>query len=263
MRLRALFPGFCSGTLLLMTGLYVAWPAAADELKDQAIARLAASHDPEIPVAIGRVVVRQAGLKAIRQRLADAGRREVLGPGWNRDAPEWQAAERKIEAAIDDVIVTQLEQGAWLQEGWARVAASVLNGEEADEIAAHFATEGGRQQRIVVELLIVGETVLANYTFTDRLDYRVKGTADEIGKLQEIWWSREPFRVRKFDQYPGAIRFAGENPGVKYTKALAIQGIEVVTRRIDAAAAEAATRAASIDLDPDIEAFRRRMSGSR
>lgn len=164
---------------------------------------------------------------------------------------------------IDDVIVTRLEQGAWMQEGWARVAAAVLNGEEADEIATHFATEGGREQRIVVELLIVGETVLANYTFTDRLDYRVQGTGAEIGRLQEIWWAREPFRVREFDKYPGAIRFAGENPGVKYTKALAIQGIEVITVRIDAAAAEAVAQAEAIDLEPFTETWRGRTSGAR
>lgn len=239
-----------------------AWPAAADDLKDQAVARLAASHDPEIPVAIGRIVVKQAGLKAIRQRLADQGRRNSLGKGWNMGTPEWQAAEQAITAAIDDVVASRLEQGTWMQDGWAGVASAALQAEEADEIGTHFSTAGGREQRIVVELLIVGETVLANYTFTDRLDYQAKGTEADVARLQEIWWSREPFRVRDFSAYPGAIRFAGENPGVKYTKALAIQGIEVVTRRIDAAAAEAATLAKAMDLDPFIEAYRQRTSGA-
>ena len=250
-----------SGIFLVALCAASATPAATDELKDQTIARLAASHDPEIPVAIGRIVVKQAGLKAIRQRLADEGRRRSLGPAWNREAPEWQAAERDAAAAIDAVIGARLEQGDWLQDGWARVAASVLNAEEADQIAAHFSTEGGREQRVVVELLIVGETVMANYTFTERLDYQVKGTEADVAKLQEIWWVREPFRVRDFSVYPGAMRFAGENPGVKYTKALAIQGIEVVTRRIDAAAAEAAAQARAIDLDPFIETWRGRTGG--
>ena len=62
--------------------------------------------------------------------------------------------------------------------------------EEADEIATHFASEGGGEQRVVVELLLIGETVLANYTFTDRLDYRVKGAEREIAHLQEVWWAR-------------------------------------------------------------------------
>jgi len=251
-----------TGLFLLAVGTALAWPAAADELKDQAVARLAASHDPVIPVAIGRIVVKQAGLKAFRQYIAEQGRRNALGPGWNMNAPEWQAAERKLVGAIDDLVATRLEQGAWMQEGWAGVASAVLNAEEADEIGTHFSTDGGREQRIVVELLIVGETVLANYTFTDRLDYQVKGTEADVARLQEIWWSREPFRVRDFSAYPGAIRFAGENPGVKYTKALAIQGIEVVTRRIDSAAAQAVTLAKAVDLDPFIEAYRQRTSGA-
>jgi len=250
-----------TGLFLLAVGAALAWTAAADELKDQAVARLAASHDPVIPVAIGRIVVKQAGLKAFRQRIAEQGRRNALGPGWNLNAPEWQAAERKLAAAIDDLVATRLE-GAWMQEGWAGVASAVLNAEEADEIGTHFSTDGGREQRIVVELLIVGETVLANYTFTDRLDYQVKGTEADVARLQEIWWSREPFRVRDFSAYPGAIRFAGENPGVKYTKSLAIQGIEVVTRRIDSTAVQAVTIAKAMDLDPFIEAYRQRTSGA-
>lgn len=249
------------GIFLAVVGAVLAWPVAADDLKDQAVARLASSHDPEIPVAIGRIVVKQAGLKAIRQRLAEQGRRKALGPGWNMNAPEWRAAEQAITPAIDDVVASRLEQGTWMQDGWAGVASVVLNSEEADEIGTHFSTEGGREQRMVVELLIVGETVLANYTFTDRLDYQVKGTEADIARLQEIWWSREPFRARDFSAYPGAIRFAGENPGVKYTKVLAIQGIEVVTRRIDSAAAEAAALAKSMDLEPFIEAWRRRTGG--
>jgi hypothetical protein len=245
---------------VLLAGLLAAAPALADDLKAQAVARLAASHDPEIPVAIGRVVVKQAGLQAIRQRLAEAGRAAGLGPQWNARAPEWQAAEREHAAAVDAIIDRELQQGTWMQDGWAQVAASVLSAEEADEIAGHFATPAGREQRVVVELLIVGETVMANYTFTNRIDTTVPGLGDDVARLQKIWWDREPFRVRNFDGQPGAIRFAGENPGVKYTKALAIQGIEVVTRRIDAAAAEAARVAASANVDAHIDAWRQRTS---
>jgi hypothetical protein len=245
--------------------LLVAWlaalPAAGDDGKAQAISRLAASHDPEIPVAIGRVVVKQAGLQAIRQRLAEAGRAAGLGPGWNARAPEWQAAERAHAAAVDGLIGRELEQGTWMQEGWAQVAASVLNAEEADEIAHHFATPAGREQRVVLELLVVGETVMANYTFTNRIDTTVPGLGEDVARLQKTWWDHEPFRVRNFDGQPGAIRFAGENPGVKYTKALAIQGIEVVTRRIDAVAAEAAQLAATTPLEEYLDAWRRRTGG--
>lgn len=75
MKNRAPLPGRCLGTLLLVAALHLAaMPALADEAKDRAIARLAASHDPEIPIAIGRAVIKQAGLKAIRAVLADRRR---------------------------------------------------------------------------------------------------------------------------------------------------------------------------------------------
>jgi hypothetical protein len=253
--------GFAQGRAVLAM---LAWllaattPVAADPLKAQAIARLSASHEADIPVAIGRVVVKQAGLRALRLRLAQAGRDAGLGAGWNESAPEWLAAEARLQAAFDELVARRLEQGNWLQEGWARVAAATLDAEEADEIASHFATEGGREQRTVVELVIVGETVMANYTFTNRLDYRMRGTERDVATLQETWWTREPLRVRDFSRYPGTLWFAGENPGIKYTRALAIQGIGVILDRIDRAAEEAVARAQSLDLAPYLEAWRSR-----
>jgi hypothetical protein len=264
MKIRALLPGLCRGILLLVASLHLAgMPALADDAKNQAIARLAVSHDPEIPIAIGRVVIKQAGLKAIRAVLADRGRTLGLGPDWNPAAPEWQAAEGQLTKLVDDLVAVRLDDAAWFREGLGGAAANVLNAEEADEIATHFATEGGGEQRVVVELLLMGETVLANYTFTDRIDYRVKGAEREIAHLQEVWWAREPFRARDFNAYPNAIRFAGENPGIKYTKMLAIQGIEVITQRIDHTAAEVGQAVGVADIEPFVEAYRRRKADSR
>jgi len=58
--------------LALITLLAAASSAfgATDALKDEAIARLAASHDPAIPLAIGRLYVKQAGLQSARTLLA-------------------------------------------------------------------------------------------------------------------------------------------------------------------------------------------------
>ncbi|MBI3527913.1 MAG: hypothetical protein HY067_08080 [Betaproteobacteria bacterium] len=127
-----------------MISLHLAgMPALADDAKGQAVARLAASHDPEIPIAIGCVVIKQAGLKAIRAMLADRGLARGLGPDWNPAAPEWQAAEGQLAELVDDLIAVRLEDPAWFREGLGGAAADVLNAEEADEIATHFATEGG------------------------------------------------------------------------------------------------------------------------
>jgi hypothetical protein len=235
--------------------------AATDELKQEAIARLAASHDPAIPVAIGRVYVKQAGLQAAERLLAERGNAEGLGSQWGPQAPEWQAAEADLAGVVDAVIARGIEDPAWLREAWSETSARVLNAEEADFIAQHFATEGGGQQRQVIEMLIVGETLMAYYTFTDRLHYNVRGSEREIAALQTVWWEREPFALKDFTAYPDAMRFAGADPGVKYCKMLAIQGIEAINAHYAVVVAEtqAALRADQGRVDAYLAQFRNRI----
>jgi hypothetical protein len=243
-----------------LTAMIAAGPAAADALKDDAIERLAASHEPDVPMAVGRLAVKQAGLVAARTLLAKRGSDAGLGRGWNAAAPEWRDAEAQFSRIIDGVIARGIEQPQWLHVIWADQAASVLNAEEADEIATHFATPNGREQRIVVEVKVVGELLQANYTFTNRITDQVPGSEKELARMQTVWAEREPFRDRNFDGDAGAARFGSRNPGVKYVKMLAIQGVDAMLGHIDAVCAEAvrAVADASAQADPFIEAYRRR-----
>ncbi|HKQ22864.1 MAG TPA: hypothetical protein VJT81_00295 [Burkholderiales bacterium] len=245
---------------VVLTALIAIGPAAADTLKDDAIARLAASHEPDIPLAVGRLAVKQAGLGAARTLLARRGHDARLGRGWNAAAPEWQDAEVHFSRIIDAVIARRIEDPEWLLVIWTDQAAGVLNAEEADEIATHFATAIGREQRVVVEVKVVGELLLSNYTFTDRISDRVPGSEREFARMQATWAEREPFRARNFDGDVGAARFGSRNPGVKYVRMLAIQGVHAIIAHIDAACAEAvrAVTDASAQADPFIEAWRRR-----
>jgi len=248
--------------LALITLLAAASSAfgATDALKDEAIARLAASHDPAIPLAIGRLYVKQAGLQSARTLLAERGKAEGLGADWSPRAPEWQGAEMQLTRVIDDLIARRVDDAAWFREAWAREAARFLNAEEADEIATHFSTEGGRQQRAVIELLLVGETLIANYTFTDRIRYNVKGSEHEMQQLQKVWWVTDHLKIYDFTPYPNAIHFATQDPGVKYCKMLAIQGIDALNRHYDAVVQEmtSALRQAGGEIDPYIAQYRAR-----
>jgi hypothetical protein len=246
--------------MLLSAATSPAWP---DDSKDQALARLAACHDPEIPIAIGRVVVKQAGLRRMRVKLSRAGAAAALGRDWNASAVHWQAAEKQMAHTVDNLITDRLLDQAWFRQGWARAAGGVLTGEEAGEIATHFETEGGREQRVVVEMVLIGETVLANYTFTERIDYQLKGSEAEIRDLQRSWWAREPLRERDFSRYPNVVRFAGENPGIKYSRMLAIQGVGMIVERIDRVTAEALEAVDAADVGPFVEAHRRDAAKSR
>jgi len=235
--------------------------AAADPLQDEAVTRLVASHDPAIPIAIGRVYVKQMGLQAARDMLLQRGKTANAGPEWGPKAPEWQAAEARLTGVVDRIIARDVEDPAWLREAWAHEAQRVLNAEEADEIASHFATPAGSAQREVIELLVVGETLMATYTFTDRIRYDVKGSEREIGNLQEVWWNRDPFRVRDFTGDATAVRFASLDPGVKYCRMLAIQGIERINTHYDDVVRElhAELLRQANDIDPYVARFRRRV----
>ena len=236
----------------------VASSAWADDMKDDAIRRLVAIHEPDVPVAVGRLAVKQAGLSAARALLAKRGREAGLDRGWNAHQPEWQEAEARIAGAVDALIARRIEDPAWVRAILTEQFARTLNGEEADEIATHFASGMGREQRIVIEIKVVGELLLANYTFTNRIDNRVRGSESEYARMQKVWSDREPFRVRNFDGDAGAQRFGTRNPGIKYVKMLAMQGVEGMIRHIDAVRDEAAEAVAATDVDASIDAYRTR-----
>lgn len=252
--------------LFASVAIALAAPARADdaELKREAIARLAASHDPAIVIGVGRVYLKQAGLLKARALLRERGSAAGLGREWGPNAPAWQAAEHELTEIIDAVIAQRVEDPAWFHAAWGAAAAQILSAEEADEIASHFATEGGRLQRAVLELLLVGETLVAYYTFTERIRYDVPGSEREMAQLQKAWWVEDHRRVYDFTPYPDAMHFAGQDPGVKYAKMLAIQGIDTINRHYAAVAAEIALRlqAASGTVDRQVQRFRERTQHS-
>ena len=232
----------------------------ADALKDDAVQRLARSHDPEISIAIGRLYVKQAALRAARARLARQGAAAGLGRNWSPASPEWVAAEQALMARVPPIVATRLDDPEWFHAAWAKEADRLLNAEEADELANHFATPGGREQRVTIELLMVGETVMANYTMTDRIQYTMADTRAEIEHLQSVWWNRDPFAVRDFSKDPGTMRFATSNPGIKYAKMLAMRGVGSVIDHLDTVAkvAVAAVEADAPEVDSLIASVPRR-----
>ncbi len=246
--------------LAILAALFAAATATADVLKDDAIARLAASHEPDVPLAVGRLAVKQAGLGAMRKQLAARGRAAGLGRDWNAKAVEWQEAEALFIPAIDAMIRERIDNPSWVESIFVQQAEKVLNAEEADDIATHFATANGREQRKVVEIKVLGELMLANYTFTLRIDDRVRGSETEYSRMQQVWSDREPFKARNFDGDEGAARFGTRNPGVKYVQKLAFGGVEQMLGYIDTVCAEvvAAVNRDAAQADSFIEAYRRR-----
>jgi hypothetical protein len=236
-------PGNLWRNLVCIALLAPAWPAwAVDEeeaAKLDAVSRVVESHDPALPVHIGRVYVKQAALNAARGLLSERGAAAGLGRDWNLSHPEWQRAEAALTQGVDELIARRVTNPAWVREAWSELAARTLNGEEADEIAVHFQSEGGVYQRRVIEWF-VGELMLQTYTFTDRLRYGVPGAEQEMRELQQATHARAMLdRIYDFTEYPGAMRFASRDPGVKYFKMMMLQGVHALHVHLEAVADEA------------------------
>jgi hypothetical protein len=247
---------------MLAFSILITGPVFADEFEGQAVSRLAHSLEPTIPVALGKAVVRQSALLHARELLAEYGRRADLGEGWNASAPEWQAAEDALMQDVLKLISDRIERPEWFYTVLRREIANVLDAEEADYIATHFTTRAGNEQRILLQMRVVGELLMTSYTFTDKLDYSVPGLQDDLVELQDAYWELEPRRVRDFMDDPRAIKFAGQAAGLKYTKMLAISGVDGFVVHIDSVAALA--REAIDNAQPLVEdyaeAYRRRVA---
>lgn len=212
-----------------------------DELKRDAVSRVVETHDVALPVYIGRVYVKQAALATARDLLAERGKAAGLDrKTWNMETPQWQAAERELMQGTGELIARKVASGYWVQEAWSEEVSNALNGEEADEIAVHFRTEGGELQRRVIEWF-VGELTLQTYTFTDRLKYGVPGSEQEMRDLQIATSEAKSHFAPIYDltKYDGTMRFAQSQAGIKYFRMMALQGVGIVHAHLEQVADEA------------------------
>lgn len=234
-------------------------------LKKASVFRLAHSLDPAVPVAVGQVVVRQASLLRARQLLADYGQRAGLDAGWNMSAPEWQQAERALTAQANALIESEIVVPGWFYEVVERETAKVLDAEEADYIATHFTTPVGREQRILLQMRLVAEVLMANYSFTNRIDYTVPGLEGDLQGLSTAYWNMEPFRQRANMTGPESMKFAGNAAGLKFTRMLAINGIEGFSTHINSVALQAVNNvdAAAPLIGEYAEQYQRRTKSSQ
>jgi hypothetical protein len=255
-----LWPAAVVAGLFVSVALAVQDPSE-EELKRDAVSRLVEAHDVTMPVYIGRVYVKQAALTAARNLLAEKGKAAGLdGKIWNLDSPQWQGAERELMQGTDALIQRKVAGGSWVQEAWSEQVSTILNGEEADEIAVHFRTEGGELQRRVIEWF-VGELTLQTYTFTDRLKYGVPGSEQEMRDLQVATYEAKSHFAPIYDltKYDNTMRFASSEAGIKYFKMMAIQGVNLVHQHLEVVAEEArkTIRSRAALVDPFIEKAKR------
>jgi hypothetical protein len=221
----------CSLTLCSLT---IGAAHAQQDLKDNAVQRVVHAHDASIFVATGALYLKQTAIRA-----ADG---KPLSPA--------------LESEVDHIIDTNVRDPAWFYAAWSSAIEPLLSVQEADEIAAHFTTEGGQLQRQVIEQAL-GEVLMSTYTFTNRIDYHLAGSSREmqdlqrsvgpargtcacptqkdLQDLQRVTDSRQ-FNGQDLSIYPGAVAFATGGTGVKYVKILMMQGVGSINTHFESVA---------------------------
>jgi len=235
----------------------------------EAVERVVESHDTTLLIGAGNLMIKQSAVRSARRLLREWGHEAGLAGEWWDDAPQYRAAKAELLKVADATIQRRYASGAWLKEAWYEYTARELNGEEADVIANHFQTEGGRKVRMLMDWYL-GEMVMFNYTFTDRFEYELQDAERELKALQQEAQKRIPVEDIEFtSRYPESFQFlacSGENrycPGVKYWKMLIYPLVGEIIRYIDSVSAdiEAQMRAQRPAVERYIEAFKASRQG--
>ena len=221
---------FCLMILLCFNCPVKAEDGTAQSYHYQAVNRLVVQHDPAMPIAIGCLVAKQAGLIKIRQMLENYGNKNTLGESWNATAPEWLEAEKELTTILDHQIGILVRDPTWFNTALYDLFVERLSAEEADEIANHFQTNAGNIQREIIDMSMIAETLQLAYTISRTIKPNIQGSEREYDELQRVWWSARPtFAVRaNIYKDPAVRRFAGQETGRKYGRMIAMQGIGAI-----------------------------------
>ncbi|HVY04953.1 MAG TPA: hypothetical protein VHB46_03150 [Burkholderiales bacterium] len=224
---------------LILSFLLASGAALAQNANEEAVQRVAQSHDPAMFLATGALYVKQEAVRA------NGGK--ALPP--------------ELDAEVERLIDAEVRDPAWFRETLAKVIAESFSAEEADTIATHFETPGGKLQRRTVELAV--SEVLANiYTFTNKIDYQLaaaskremddlhkaagpmRGTCNcptpkEREEMQRVSNGAPLEGPADLSKYPEAVKFANSALGIKYMKTLTLQGISAMNSHFETAAKHA------------------------
>lgn len=222
-------------TLLMLLCCLRGVALAETAVRSDTLQQLLRSHDPSVFVTTGALYLKQEAVRATGRK----GLSESAG------------------AEVDRIIDAEVRDPAWFYAGLADAVAPSLSEEDAQTILAHFSTDVGRIQRRAIELS-VGEVLTSVYTFTDRIDYRIKASAREMDDLQRAVGPmrgtcacptprerEEILRVsdgkpivdaRDLSNDPEAVKFAVGGAGARYMKILSSRGVAAMTDHFEVVA---------------------------
>jgi len=249
--------------LCLVTLLSAFLPAIA--LAQSAEARraksdeLLAAHKWRTTIALGDRYLKQQSLMAVRSELARIGRERNLGKSWRPGNPQWDAAEASMAAPLAAFTQREWTSLQWLAPEWAEMTARSFTDADMDALVAHFHTEVGAKQALIIEQSVAFH-VGGALTMSGKLIQDYPGTAGEQRTLTYVYAEEDKamrFSVASNDNAEGQ-QFALSDLGAKYQKTLMIKMTGILNARMDVVAAmlPARARAAADVADPMVAEFR-------
>lgn len=216
-------------------------------------------HKWRTTLALGNRYLKQQSLIAVRSELARIGREGSLGKSWRPGSPQWDAAEKIMVAPLLATIDREWTNLAWLPPEWAAMTARSFTDAEMDALVAHFRTEVGAKQAIIIEQSVAFH-VGGALTMSGKLIQDFPGTAEEQRTLTYVYAEEDKamrFSVAANDNADGQ-RFALSDLGAKYQKTLMIRMTGIFNARMDLVAATLPARAHAVaDLaEPMVAEFR-------
>jgi len=247
---------------LLAGGLALAGLAYAAQSKSEKIDELVGLHDLKTAVAIGDCYLKLQTLIAVRDELTRIGKGQQLGPAWNASNPYWQQAENAMVRAAMQRVKRDFSSLEWLSEQWAELDARDFSDADIDVLLAHFKTEYGRKQLMLVDHGVAVH-VQGTLTLSGKLVYDVPGAEDDRDRMQKLFNQEDRQMRYNMEDSPEGMRFAMSRVGTRYFVNAMLKVSGMINRRLDetAAAIPQTVRSLSDQALPAVQAFQSERQG--
>jgi hypothetical protein len=254
--------GFPRLALFIASMVFAAPLLAAQADKSDKIEELVSLHDLKTAVAIGDYYLRQRTLFAIRDRLAEIGHSQGLGPDWNPDNAHWKQAEAALFSAAAKQLDHAFSNLEWLSVEWAQLDDRDFSERDIDQLLAHFKTQYGRKQVMIVDHGVAVH-VQSALTFSGKMLYDVPGLEAERDRMQHLYNQEDADMRFNFHDSPEGQQFALSPVGKRYFVNAMLKVSGMISKRLDDTAAGIPQMVESLSgrAEPAVQAFRRNHQG--
>ena len=219
--------------------------------------RLVNQHDLKTTVAIGDYYLKQQSIVAARDFLRRLGEAQQLGPAWTAANAHWKQAEQAIVQSLMRQVGRDFSNLEWLSEEWSRMNVSDFSEQDMDLLLAHFDTEVGRKQVMIVDHSIAFHVITA-LTMSGKIQENLPGTAADRKRMQDLYGDED--REMRFDtqENPEGTRFAMSPTGKKYFVNAVLKVTGMVSQRLYSTASGLSKR-----IDPSAAEIQSALDGFR